>query len=208
MIFWYMMESTFRKPWTVGSLIFRMVGTLETIHSNSTCCLWVDFSPVGSGSERLWWRCQSWEVKGLENCGFLWWLITYLVMVQKSGELTSWGRLVPIVSKVFFPWWLFGISEPSTGSVDLTPQPQDANRGKWRFWLGFLTQKCDIPGGDDYWVGGYVQYISFCIRIYLWNLRLSQLTSIISWNGIEGICVAPIAKVTAYEEFMKSLAKN
>ncbi len=42
------------------------------------------------------------------------WKSMILLMVQKSGKLTSWYGTDPIKVLLLHPRWLFGISEPST----------------------------------------------------------------------------------------------
>lgn len=63
---------------------------------------------------------------------------TYLLMVQKSG-VTHQLRLVvyPIISKGLYIYIYPRISEPSTVSVDLTPQPPGCVHGGIHEGLGW-----------------------------------------------------------------------
>ena len=69
-----------------------------------------------------------------ERFGKLWVFVAINYISGDGSEIRRTHQLREVgthcFQRFFFPWWLFGISEPSTVSVDLTPQPQDANRGK------------------------------------------------------------------------------
>ena len=107
-----------------------------------------------------------------------------LLMVQKSGKLTSWGRLVvylPLFYRVFIhPRWLFGISEPTTLWFDPS-QVVIACLVPWHDWLPAWWPSNHHDSRLGCWYPGISQK-SFLVPLIGGRYHVITQLAIYKWN--------------------------